>query len=104
MDPKKLLTDDEIAQAGLEGWHAVAGVLVATYETGSFAKGLDLVNAVGTAAEEADHHPDITLTYPRVTILFTSHDSGGITQRDIDLARRTTGFATDAGVPASKEV
>ena len=101
MDTKTLLTQDQIADAGLEAWRVDGDALVATYATRSFATGLKLVNAVGEAAEAADHHPDITLTYPSVTVLCTSHDSGGITQRDIDLARRTTELATELGVAAS---
>lgn len=101
MDPKTLLTEDQIAAEGLEGWRLEDGALVATYATGDFATGLKLVNAIGDAAEVANHHPDLTLTYPTVGVLLTSHDSGGVTSRDIDLARRTTGFAADLGISAS---
>lgn len=101
MDPTTLLTEDQIADAGLEGWRVDGNALVATFATRNFATGLQLVDRVGAEAETADHHPDITLTYPSVTVLWTSHDSGGITQRDIDLARRTTELATELGIAAS---
>ncbi|GAB2970690.1 4a-hydroxytetrahydrobiopterin dehydratase [Nocardioides montaniterrae] len=98
MDPKQLLTDEEIAAIAPEGWSVKGDALVATYATGSFVTGLRLVNALGEAAEAADHHPDLTLTYPTVSVLLTSHDAGGITLRDIDLARRTGALAAEQGI------
>jgi len=103
MDAKTLLSEDEIAEAGLEGWQVDDGALVATYATGDFAIGLRLVNAVGAAAEEANHHPDLTLTYPTVSVLLTSHDVGGLTRRDVDLARRITAIAAELEVAARGE-
>ena len=50
-------------------------------------------DAVRAAAEEANHHPDITLTYPEVIVTLSSHDVGGITSRDLDLARTIERFA-----------
>jgi 4a-hydroxytetrahydrobiopterin dehydratase len=49
---------------------------------------------VGQLAEEADHHPDIDIRYNRVTLALVTHDSGGITQLDIDLARAIDGVTT----------
>lgn len=100
MDPKTLLTEDQIAAAGLEGWRVEDKALVASYATGDFATGLRLVNEVGEAAEAADHHPDLTLTYPSVRVLLTSHDVGGITQRDLDLAARVSAIAAGLEVAA----
>ncbi|HWU23875.1 MAG TPA: 4a-hydroxytetrahydrobiopterin dehydratase, partial [Nocardioides sp.] len=93
-----LLTEDQIAAAGLEGWRDEDKALVASYSTGDFATGLRMVNAVGEAAEAADHHPDLTLTYPSVRVLLTSHDVGGITQRDLDLAARVGEIAAGLDV------
>jgi 4a-hydroxytetrahydrobiopterin dehydratase len=61
---------------------------------------MKLVQAVGEAAEQANHHPDVTLTYPRVDIALASHDVRGITSRDVDLARRISAIAADLGVAA----
>lgn len=80
------LTDAEIAAAVPAGWSHQGDALIATFETGSFAKGADFVAAIAVAAESANHHPDITLTYPCIGILLTTHDAGGVTQRDVDLA------------------
>ena len=99
-DPKQKLTHREVADAGLDDWRQVLGNLKARFRTGSFATGLALVDRIGAAAEDANHHPDVTLTYPEVLVTLSSHDVGGITSRDIDLARTISGFAAEAGVEA----
>lgn len=101
MDPKKLLTEDEVAQAELAGWRMAGKTLVAVYETGDFATGLRLVNRIGDVAETANHHPDVTLTYPSVTLALTSHDVDGVTARDVDLAGRITRVAKELGIAAT---
>jgi 4a-hydroxytetrahydrobiopterin dehydratase len=85
---------------GLADWRILFNQLHARFETGSFAKGLDLVNRIGAAAEERNHHPDIDLTYPRVVVRLTSHDTGGVTRRDVELARVISGFAAELGAAA----
>lgn len=97
-DPKQKLSHHEIADAGLDDWRQVLGKLKARFRTGDFATGLGLVDRIGAAAEEANHHPDVTLTYPELLVTLRSHDVGGITSRDIDLARTISGFASEAGV------
>lgn len=92
-DPKKTLTPAEIADAGLTGWHQDGETLTARFASGDFATGLELVVRIGASAEEANHHPDLTLTYPEVTATLSSHDVGGITSRDLDLARRISEHA-----------
>lgn len=87
-DPKKLLTPAEIAVAAPAGWRQDGETLTARFATGDFATGLELVDRIGASAEEANHHPDLTLTYPEVTVTLSSHDVGGLTSRDLDLARR----------------
>jgi len=98
---RELLTGDQVAQAeGLGDWRPILGALEARFSTGDFATGVRFVDAIGEAAEEANHHPDITLTYPWVHVLLTSHDVGGKTQRDVDLARRISAIAADLGITA----
>ncbi|GAA4766696.1 4a-hydroxytetrahydrobiopterin dehydratase [Citricoccus nitrophenolicus] len=101
-DPKKTLTSDEIAEAGLDGWTEDGGTLTATFATKSFATGLELVNLIGASAEENNHHPDLLLTYPSVQVTWSSHDVGGITSRDVRLARATSGHAEALGVTATE--
>ena len=99
-DPRTRLTHDEILEAGLDDWRKVLNRLKARFRTGDFATGLELVNRIGAAAEEADHHPDVSLTYPEVIVTLSSHDVGGITSRDIDLARQVSAFAAELGAAA----
>lgn len=100
-DPKQKLTATEVREApGLEDWRHLLMGIRARFRTGDFATGLALVDRIGAAAEEAGHHPDITLTYPEVIVTLSSHDVGGITSRDVDLARTISGFAAEAGAEA----
>jgi 4a-hydroxytetrahydrobiopterin dehydratase len=102
-DEKTTLTRQQVADAGLADWEYVLGQLEARFETGGFATGLALVNQIGAAAEEANHHPDITLTYPVVHVRLVSHDAGGITERDLDLARTISDLASASGVRPTPE-
>jgi pterin-4a-carbinolamine dehydratase len=85
----------ELAPAG---WQVDGVTAVATFGTGSFATGVDLVVAIGRLADDANHHPDVLLRYPDVAVTLTTHDAGGLTQRDVDLARAITGSAAAMGV------
>ncbi|UUZ59964.1 4a-hydroxytetrahydrobiopterin dehydratase [Nocardioides sp. B-3] len=84
-DSMKLYRD--VTEAGLDDWRMLARGIHARFTTGSFAKGLSLVAAIGEVAESANHHPDVTLTYPRVDVKLMSHDVGHVTQRDLDSGR-----------------
>jgi len=99
-DPKMRLTAQQVEAEGLADWRILFDALHARFETGGFATGLELVNRIGAAAEERNHHPDIDLTYPRVDVRLTSHDSGGVTSRDIELARTISGYAAELGAKA----
>jgi 4a-hydroxytetrahydrobiopterin dehydratase len=95
-----VLTTHDILASGLDDWRLLAQALHARFDTGDFARGLAFVAAVGAAAEEADHHPDVTLTYPHVDLRLVSHDSGGVTGRDVALARRISKIAREQDVAA----
>ncbi|MFB0836131.1 4a-hydroxytetrahydrobiopterin dehydratase [Arthrobacter halodurans] len=98
------LTSAQVLESGLDDWRLLAQALHARFRTKDFASGLRFVNAVGEAAEAANHHPDLTLTYPLVDVKLSSHDAGGITQRDVDLARTVSGIAREQGVAAEPRV
>jgi 4a-hydroxytetrahydrobiopterin dehydratase len=89
---------EAFAAAGLPGWAWRDDAIHARFATGDFATGLRLVDLTGAAAEEMDHHPDLDLRYPHVDVRLTSHDAGGVTDRDLRLARAIDGFAADLGV------
>ena len=94
------LTNQQILDAGLTDWRRLAQALFARFKTGDFVSGLAFVTAVAEAAESADHHPDVTLTYPRVDLRLLSHDVGTVTTRDVELARRISEIARELGITA----
>jgi 4a-hydroxytetrahydrobiopterin dehydratase len=84
----------QVAAEKLDGWVYLPGALYTRIETGDFATGLALVNAIAEVAAQMDHHPDLTLRYPAVDIRLTSHDLGGVTARDVRLARAISSVAS----------
>ena len=68
-----------------------------TYDRGDFDGSIAFVNAIAAAANAADHHPDLALSWNRVTVRLSSHDAGGITERDLRLAAQIDALATIAG-------
>jgi 4a-hydroxytetrahydrobiopterin dehydratase len=79
--------------ASLAGWQIEAGELVKTFQFKDFRAALHFVNGVGELAEQAGHHPDIDIRYTRVRLARTTHDAGGLTQMDFDLAGQTQQLA-----------
>jgi 4a-hydroxytetrahydrobiopterin dehydratase len=91
-----VLSDDEIDRwvAEHDGWRRVGGVLTKTVECATFPDAIALVTAVGQAAEERDHHPDMYVRYRTVRFSLATHSEGGITAKDIGLATAIDGLAT----------
>ena len=89
------LTDAEVtaALAGLPGWARDGDVIAKTYELATFPKAIDFVVAVGERAEAADHHPDIDIRWRKVRLALTTHDAGGLTEKDVALAGEAEGLA-----------
>lgn len=87
-----MLSDDAIRDelADLTGWGRteVGGKpgISKTFDRRDFMDGLGFVTRVAALAESANHHPDVLLTYPRVTLMLTTHDAGGLTDKDFALA------------------
>ncbi|CAN5709455.1 VOC family protein [soil metagenome] len=97
-DEDKVVLDGPAIEAeGLADWRVLLGVLHARFETGGFNAGVTLVQAIAAAADEMDHHPDVDLTYPRVDVRLSSHDVGGVTRRDVIMARAISEFAAKLG-------
>jgi 4a-hydroxytetrahydrobiopterin dehydratase len=80
--------DANLRLRALPDWKIVAGELVRTFQFDDFRGALGFVNRVGELAEEAGHHPDIDIRYNRVRLGLTTHDAGGLTGKDFDLAAR----------------
>lgn len=80
------MTAADVADAGLTSWTYLDGAIKREFGTRDFASALTLVNRIGDLAEERNHHPDLELGWGRVVVHLTSHDTGGVTNRDIDMA------------------
>lgn len=86
---------------GVSDWRVMPdGAAVACFQTGDFASGLALVNEIGRMAGEMNHHPDLELKYAEVFVTLTSHDVGGLSRRDAEMARRISALAFERGMPA----
>lgn len=85
-----VLTDSEIQNAltSLPGWKKNGLAIQRVFEFADFKAAMQFVNKVADAAEQANHHPDIDIRYNKVTMALISHDSGGVTQRDVKMANR----------------
>lgn len=84
------MTDQQIDDAltGLDGWERDGDAIARSFEFDGFLDAIAFIDRLAPEAEEMNHHPEIRNVYATVDIRLTSHDAGGITQRDIDLARR----------------
>ena len=82
------LSDKEIHSrlVTVPDWQVESGELVRTYLFKDFRASLAFVNNVGEVAEKAGHHPDIDIRYNRVRLALVTHDAGGLTTKDFDLA------------------
>jgi 4a-hydroxytetrahydrobiopterin dehydratase len=80
--------------AELEGWEEVRGrdAITKTFQFKSFNQAWGWMNRVALVAEKMDHHPEWTNVYGRVEVTLSTHDAGGVTQLDVDLARKMEGF------------
>jgi len=83
-----LASDDRIGEAlgWLPGWKRRANALEKIFDRKNFDGSIAFVNAVAAAAKRLDHHPDLAISWNEVTCTLTSHDAGGITERDFALA------------------
>ena len=72
----------------LTGWGRRGDAITRTFQFRNFLTGIDFVSAVAKAAEAADHHPDIDIRYTKITCTLSTHSAGGVTQKDLDMARK----------------
>lgn len=76
-----------------EGWNEVSGALQRGFRFASFAEAIAFVNCLAALAEEENHHPDIAISWNAVTVRWRTHVKRAITERDVELAARTTALA-----------
>jgi 4a-hydroxytetrahydrobiopterin dehydratase len=88
------LSDAEITAglSALPGWERDGDEIVKTFDCGTFPGAVAFVVRIGFFAEHADHHPDLDVRWKRVRVALTTHDAGGLTTKDLDLAREIEGI------------
>jgi 4a-hydroxytetrahydrobiopterin dehydratase len=86
----ELLSEEEVeARLGeMEGWAREDRFIQRTFKFPAFLKAIEFINRVAELAEEADHHPDLYNVWRTVTLKFTTHDAGGLTKRDFNMASK----------------
>ena len=83
----------QAALASRTGWGLKEDMIVRTFVFADFVAAMRFVTAVAEAAESAEHHPDIDIRYNKVTLALTTHDSGGLTEKDFALAAQADTLA-----------
>jgi len=91
--PALTLEEAQNQLASLPGWRIESGELTRTFAFKDFVAALGCVNRVGQAAEAAGHHPDINIRYNKVRLGLVTHDAGGLTGKDFDLAGKANTLA-----------
>ena len=76
------------ALASVPDWKKAGDTIKRTYQFKDFPAAIKYVNAVARLAEKAWHHPDIDIRWNKVTLTLTTHDAGGLTAKDFDLAKK----------------
>jgi 4a-hydroxytetrahydrobiopterin dehydratase len=94
------VTPEEIAARvrDLEGWTLADAAIRKQFVFKGFPEAVAFVSALVPHAEAADHHPDITINYKRVTLTYTTHSAGGLTPKDFDGARMADRVAAQEAV------
>ncbi len=82
----------DLALRNLPGWSRQDGGLHRRFRHSGFQDAINFVNDVARIAGEANHYPDIDIRYRNVTLFLTTHDAGGVTPLDLDLAERISGL------------
>jgi len=90
-----LLSDEEIERRleGVDGWARSGGAITKAFDRGDFKGSVDFVNRLTPAAEEMNHHPDLEISWSKVTVSITNHSAGGLTENDFELAQKIDSLA-----------
>ena len=89
------LSDEEIEQrlAGMDGWERDGDEIRKTFEGEDFMSSVGLVNKLAPVAEEMNHHPDLEISWSKVTVSLSTHSEGGLTENDFELATKIDALA-----------
>jgi 4a-hydroxytetrahydrobiopterin dehydratase len=92
------LNDEEIDDRlnGLDGWERDGEAIRRTFELDDFKGSVDFVNRLTPEAEAMNHHPDLAISWNKVTVTLSTHSEGGLTENDFELARRIATLAPAA--------
>jgi 4a-hydroxytetrahydrobiopterin dehydratase len=87
------LTEAEVDQrlGELDGWRREGNAIVREFRLGSFREAVAFIVRIAFEAEQRDHHPELSNVYNRVTIRLSTHDAGGVTEKDVELAKAIDG-------------
>jgi 4a-hydroxytetrahydrobiopterin dehydratase len=98
LEASEILSPAELESAMMElpGWETDGQSLTCTYQFPGFVQSVAFVSQLVEPAERLGHHPDITINYNRVSLVLTTHDAGGLTELDIDLAQQISTIASTA--------
>lgn len=93
MERKKLSAEEILSNlAELNYWKVVNNKLLKRFQFANFAESLAFINKIGEIAEAHDHHPDINFGWAYAEIFITTHDAGGLTEKDFALAKEIDGI------------
>ena len=87
----------KVALQGLPGWTDRGDSIMRVFQFPDFLRAMVFINKIAEAAEAANHHPDILINYNKVTLTLVSHDSGGVTRRDVRMAEKSNEIANEGG-------
>jgi 4a-hydroxytetrahydrobiopterin dehydratase len=89
------LSDDEIQKKlkELEGWRHREDTIVKSFDRSDFVGSVKFVDSIVGPAEEMNHHPDIAIAWSQVEVTLTTHDAGGVTDNDFELAKKIDDLA-----------
>ena len=95
------LSDQDIDRElqSLGGWKLTENRIEKEFQFDSYMSGVDFVNRIAARAEEHNHHPDLEVGWCRVKVELTSHDTGGVTERDIRMAKAVSDLARERPSP-----
>lgn len=98
MSPLPLKPSDIAAALDtLPGWELHGGAITKTWKFKTYMAGIDFVNQIAKEAEELDHHPDLLVGWRKVQATLSTHVAGGLTEYDVELARRIEKIASTSG-------
>lgn len=83
----ELLSDEELEAQLPTGWERDGDEIARTFEFDDYIEGVAFAQSIGEIAEHQNHHPEMVIGYEEVEVRFTTHEEGGITDQDVEMAK-----------------